>query len=306
MAPIIKRTFATVMASTAAGLEPSMLISTSNVDRDQDVIEPSGGVFTAYMRNPVVAWQHLREDSMPIGSTLRLDVEPEGIRATWRWLEGDPLADRVRNAYAQGVVRAASIGFMPLAWEPLPSGGRRYTKWELTEWSLCAVPSNREAVRVLRSLDLWRAYDDELVTLPDSDDDGETVVDIIDDDDEPVLEIVDGPDDELVEVDPRELGRALAEVVPQAMAGALRSQVAGAVRGALNYHRGRLDDEVVLVLADDQDALRVKRAERRQQTCDVTWAELEAAVREVVPRILSESVRAEVQRGIRRARGRLD
>lgn len=266
----VKRIFATVTSPSATGDEPSMLISTANIDRDLDIIEPSGGEFAAYMRNPVVAWMHLREDSMPVGSTLRLDVERDGIRATWRWLQGDPLADRVRNAFEQGVVRAASIGFHPIEWTPLANGGRRYTKWELLEWSLVAVPSNRQSVRVLRSLDLWDD-DEALIALPDAD---EPTLDILGDFNEPTLDVADEPP---VEVDPRELGKAITSTVREA----LREAVSAAVRRELDIRRGRLVDDM-----RDADAQRVRRAEEAVS--------------------LRETIAEAVARGVRQARGRLD
>jgi HK97 family phage prohead protease len=97
---------------------------------------------------------------LPVGSTTTLEVVPgRGIRARWRWLEGDPFADRVRNAFEQGALRAASIGFLPKASEPNGNGGRRFTKWELLEWSLVPLPANADAVRTLKALDLWMNVD---------------------------------------------------------------------------------------------------------------------------------------------------
>lgn len=182
-----RMTLATTSTSSATGSEPTMLISSVALDRDGDVVVPEGGDFAAYQRNPVVGWQHFRSDPLPIGTTTSLSVEAgKGIRASWRWLEGDALADRVRNAFSQGVLRAASISFLPREWEPIESGGVRFTSWELTEWSLCAVPSNRDAVRTLRSLGLWED-DDDRVVLELLDD--PVVLHIIDDD-EVVLELI--------------------------------------------------------------------------------------------------------------------
>lgn len=71
------------------------------------------------------------------------------------WLENDADAARVRNAFEQGVLNAASIGFMPQKWEDIEGTyGRRYTKWQLLEWSIVPVPSNPDAIRTLKSLGL--------------------------------------------------------------------------------------------------------------------------------------------------------
>src|SRR5574338_119000 len=104
-----KQMFRTVVDAT--GDEPSIVISTMGTDRDGDEVVPEGGVFDAYLKNPVVLLGH-DYGALPVGSTTALDVVPgEGVRARFRWLENDAFADRVRNAFEQGVLRAASIGF---------------------------------------------------------------------------------------------------------------------------------------------------------------------------------------------------
>ena len=57
-----KQTFATVASPAATGDEPSIVISTTNIDRDRDVIVPEGGDFRPYLRNPVVGFQHMFHD----------------------------------------------------------------------------------------------------------------------------------------------------------------------------------------------------------------------------------------------------
>jgi HK97 family phage prohead protease len=164
---------ATVTAERAKGDEPTIVISTSAVDRENDEVLAEGGDFAAYKRNPTVLWGH-DYSSLPIGTTTSLEIVPgRGIRARWRWLEGDDFAARVRNAFEQGCVRAASIGFRPVESERNERGGRRFTRWELLEWSLVPVPANAEAVRTLKRLRLWRdeeiavfIRDDEPVAAP--------------------------------------------------------------------------------------------------------------------------------------------
>ena len=145
-------TFKTVVRS--AGAAPEITISSSAVDRDGDIIEPSGLDATHYLKNPVVLFGH-DHYALPIARTQSLTADGHGIRAKFSWLENDPDAARVRNAFDQGVLNAASIGFLPVEWEDLKgSYGRRYTKWQLLEWSIVPVPSNPEAIRTLKSLGL--------------------------------------------------------------------------------------------------------------------------------------------------------
>jgi hypothetical protein len=163
-----KQVFTTVATPQAKGDEPSITISTIALDRDRDEVVPEGGDFNAYRKNPVVLFGHDRS-SLPVGSTTGLEVLPgRGIKARWLWLEGDAFAARVRNAFEQGMLRAASIGFLPKHSEPNGQGGRRFSAWELIEWSLVPLPANADAVRNLKSLGLW-LDDDPVLEIDDAD-----------------------------------------------------------------------------------------------------------------------------------------
>lgn len=191
-----KQVFSTVVGILGRGGDPMITITTAARDRDGDEVVPEGAELTAYLRNPVVLFGHDYR-SLPVGTTTGLDVVPGvGIRASWRWLDDDAFAARVRNAWDKGALRAASIGFIPVASEPNGRGGRKFTKWEFIEWSLVAVPANAEAVRTLKSLGLCGG-------------------------DEPILELVDD-DTPMVEVidwtlaDSRALRARMAQVDPLA------------------------------------------------------------------------------------------
>ena len=123
----------------------------------------------SYMRNPVVLWAHDSGQSwgaspsggIPIARTLSLEKDEGGIVASFEFLAGDAFAQRVRNAWEQGFLNAASIGWISHEHEAIPgsSRGRRHTKTELVEWSIVPVPADVGATRsgyadVLRSLGL--------------------------------------------------------------------------------------------------------------------------------------------------------
>ncbi len=148
-------TFNTVIHKAGTS-DAEITISTRSLDRDGDVLEPNGANFEHYLLNPVVCWAH-QMDTLPIGVTTSLTADANGIRAKWRWLQGDEFAERVKNAFDQGVVRAASIGFTPIESEPLPGGGWRFVKYEMLEWSLVSLPANAEALRCLKRLGLDRS-----------------------------------------------------------------------------------------------------------------------------------------------------
>lgn len=140
----------------ARGDEPSIIISTSTIDREGDVLVPEGARLENYLKNPVVLFGHDHHE-LPVGAATSITVEPgRGLRAAWRWLEGDERAGRVRNAWDQRALGATSVGFSPIRYEPREDDGYglRYTEWELLEFSIVNVPANPEAVRVLRGLGL--------------------------------------------------------------------------------------------------------------------------------------------------------
>ncbi len=126
-----------------------------------------GGLSTdGYARNPVVMWAHdavgrSPSGGLPIGRTLELDRGPGGrIVAEFEFLEGDPFAQRVRNAWDQGFLRAASISWLPLESRPVEGGRLRDTRSELLEWSIVAVPADPDALRESQRL-LISAYVEE-------------------------------------------------------------------------------------------------------------------------------------------------
>ena len=153
-----KYLLSTVTASPSDKGLPSCVISTINADRDKDHVIPEGMDATAFMRAPVLMWSHGGSDryaALPIGTVTSLNVTPgQGITAEWRWLENDPMANRVRNAWDQGIVRGTSIGFRPTKMEPNAEGGVDHLAWELLELSVCPIPANPEAVRTLKALGL--------------------------------------------------------------------------------------------------------------------------------------------------------
>ena len=84
----------------------------------------------------------------PIGRTLALDwVQGRGLVARFEFLDDDPFAQRVRNAWDKDFLRAASISWVPLESGKTDDGGRRDTRADLLEWSIVPVPADPEALR---------------------------------------------------------------------------------------------------------------------------------------------------------------
>ena len=106
-----------------------------------------------YMLNPVVMWAHdvtgrSPAGGLPVGRTLHVAKSPEGrLVAEFEFLDDDPFAMRVKNAWDKGFLRAASISWLPLETAPMRDGDIRDTRSDLLEWSIVPVPSDPEALR---------------------------------------------------------------------------------------------------------------------------------------------------------------
>lgn len=143
-----------VQRAPANAGDARITISTADEDREGDILVPEGAILTNYERNPVVLFGH-DSRSLPIARAVHLSVQAgKGIQADFKWLQNDPFADRVRNAFEQGVLNAASVGFIPKKWEPHGQRGYRYTSWELYEFSLVPIGANPNALRTLKHFGL--------------------------------------------------------------------------------------------------------------------------------------------------------
>lgn len=117
------------------------LASSISVDREGDSVVPGGAQWQAL---PIpLLWQHSHRD--PVGWVTSIDVRSDGIWIEAEFAEGAGRADEVWNMVDAGLIGHYSIGFRGIKYEPLPSGGRRWTQYELLEISVCVVPMNPDA-----------------------------------------------------------------------------------------------------------------------------------------------------------------
>ena len=120
--------------------------------RDDFELVLSGVKTENYMRNPVVMWAHdtigvTDSGGLPVGRTTSLSRgDGDAIVAEFEFLPDDPFADRVRNAWDQGYIRAASISWKPEDVEEVDRGFRINTS-DMLEWSIVAIPADPDALR---------------------------------------------------------------------------------------------------------------------------------------------------------------
>ena len=89
----------------------SVTIFANEKARDGVSIDPGAIDFSNYEKNPVVLYAHdfmgrTESGGLPIGRTLKLVRAADGqIRADFEFLDGDPFAARVRNAWDRGFMQ---------------------------------------------------------------------------------------------------------------------------------------------------------------------------------------------------------
>ena len=124
-------------------------LSTFDLDRYGERIDPQGWDFKRYMKNPIVEWAH-RYDIPAIGKIEGLTIDEAGLHGLVYFNDksfdffGWSIGQRVKA----GVIRAGSVGFRVMEIEiPSKDDSRDGTslifrKQELLEFSICNVPAN--------------------------------------------------------------------------------------------------------------------------------------------------------------------
>jgi hypothetical protein len=140
--------------------------STADVDRYGDIIEVEGWDLKHYQKNPQFLWAH--NYSVPPVGTTRKVAKADGTLSFQVYFPKDeevnvagwpshvPTPETVYKLYLGGFLRATSVGFQGLEWEPIlgepdeqgyrPRTGTKYTKQDLYELSAVPVPANPYAL----------------------------------------------------------------------------------------------------------------------------------------------------------------
>ncbi len=124
-------------------------LSTYDLDRMGERIDPQGWDCKQYAKNPIVEWSH-RYDIPAIGKIDNLTVDDNGLHGfiIFNDKEYDPFAWSIEQRIKAGVLRAGSVGFRVLEIE-IPDKKTAedgtyliFRKQELLEFSICNVPVN--------------------------------------------------------------------------------------------------------------------------------------------------------------------
>jgi HK97 family phage prohead protease len=124
-------------------------LSTFDLDRYAERIDPKGWDFSQYAKNPVVEWAH-RYDIPAIAKMEGLTIDDKGLHGVvvFNSKEYDPFGWSIGERVKAGVIRAGSVGFRVIEIE-IPSKEDSkdgtsliFRKQELLEFSICNVPAN--------------------------------------------------------------------------------------------------------------------------------------------------------------------
>lgn len=131
-------------------------ISTENIDRHGDLVKSEGMNDKNYSKNPIVLFGH-NHNSFPVGKSLwRKVVMKDGVKgilAKTKFAKTEE-GKIAYELWRDGFLNSASVGFVPTKWDNLKdekgvqTDGYVFNEWELLEYSIVAVPSNAQAIRL--------------------------------------------------------------------------------------------------------------------------------------------------------------
>jgi len=144
------KTLQTAIVKGALPRSFDFTISTGEVDREHDRIDPAGWVLDAYKKNPVTLFAH-DAYAPPIAKSVAIGVVGGALGSFRGALRSTtvfppigvyPFADTIHDLIAEGFLAATSVGFLPLA-PPTRNefSGYDYSSVELLEFSIVPVPA---------------------------------------------------------------------------------------------------------------------------------------------------------------------
>lgn len=184
------------------------IISTSDIDRDMEVLIPEGCNRKVYLKNnPIILLNH-DASLLPIGRTLDIRKSGKNLVAKGQIATGDDLADKVWNLMSKGFLHSISVGFKVLDQRsPSKLDIQNFGKgvmniinsWELLEFSIVVLPSQANAVvTACKSMDI-----DPKDFIPDYEEEIEVEVEVDSEkgDEEETQNIVEEVEKELEKID---------------------------------------------------------------------------------------------------------
>lgn len=116
-------------------------------DRIGDLVEPKGGRFENFLKNPVMLFNH--DHNYPIGKFKSVEAREDGVYVKGELSTSkDPKISYVRDLVREGVLKTFSIGFNAMK-DTMEGEIKKITDWELHEVSVVSVPMNQDSTFVM-------------------------------------------------------------------------------------------------------------------------------------------------------------
>lgn len=131
------------------------IITDDSIDRDKEVLLPSGLNKKDFVKNGIILFNHNQND--PIGTATSLRRSGNGWKATGKIAEEgtDSHIDKIWKLVKQGILKGVSVGYQieeqrPPTPEDKAMFGKAVewvvSKWKLLEFSVVSVPANQNAL----------------------------------------------------------------------------------------------------------------------------------------------------------------
>jgi HK97 family phage prohead protease len=142
-------------------------LSTYDLDRYGERIDPQGWDFQRYMENPVIEWAHCFHIPA-IGKAENIHADENGLHGVlvFNGKEYDPFGWSIGERVKAGVIRAGSVGFrvieieIPGKEDSKDGTSLIFRKQELLEFSICNVPANPFALMKMSKEQLVMSNDE--------------------------------------------------------------------------------------------------------------------------------------------------
>lgn len=148
------------------------VLSDETKDRDGDIVRAKGWQLAEFKKNPVALFGHAHDKIVGVWTNVRVQGKQLIGRLKLAEEGTSDLVDTTRKLVEQRILKAVSVGFMPLEHEPLskdqPYGGWDIKKAQLFEASLVAVPSNPSALALAKAFAPNPDIVDQLLVRPDA------------------------------------------------------------------------------------------------------------------------------------------
>lgn len=113
-------------------------------------VKNSGGDFSRFDGNPVMLNSHINTPEMTLGNWQNRTLEGIQLKGDSNFDVAIPAVNQVAGQVDRGFIKGCSMGlglsFDPASWQKGADGVMELIKWELMEVSICAVPSNSNAL----------------------------------------------------------------------------------------------------------------------------------------------------------------